>query len=70
MGYVPGYILSASASPDGWPEKARHVGGQEANLLHIPPLDVFPNKVSTFSRSIMCSPLYTDNFTVDNMCTG
>ena len=33
MGYVPGYILSASASPDGWPEKARHVGGQEAKCI-------------------------------------
>jgi hypothetical protein len=32
MGYVPGYILSASASPDGWPEKDRHIGGQKAEL--------------------------------------
>ena len=29
MGYVPKSVLSASASPDGWPEKGRHIGGQK-----------------------------------------
>jgi hypothetical protein len=33
MGHVPKYVLSASASPDGWPEKARHIGGQKAECL-------------------------------------
>jgi hypothetical protein len=27
MGHVPKFVLSASASPDGWPEKGRHIGG-------------------------------------------
>ena len=30
MGHVPKFVLSASASPDGWPEKGRHIGGQKA----------------------------------------
>jgi hypothetical protein len=30
MGYVPKNILSADASPGGWPEKGRHIGGQKA----------------------------------------
>jgi len=32
MGNVPRYILSASVSPDGWPEKGRHIGGQKAEF--------------------------------------
>jgi hypothetical protein len=32
MGYIPKFVLSASASPDDWPEKGRHIGGQKANL--------------------------------------
>ena len=32
MGYVPKIILSADASPDGWPEKGRHIGGQKAEV--------------------------------------
>ena len=34
MGCVPKFVLSASASPDGWPEKARHIGGQKVELQH------------------------------------
>jgi hypothetical protein len=32
-GCVPEVFLSASASPDGWPEKGRHIGGQKAEIL-------------------------------------
>mgnify|MGYP001104494297 CR=1 FL=1 len=32
-GYVPEVFLSASASPDGWPEKGRHIGGQKAEYM-------------------------------------
>ena len=30
MGYVPRIVLSAEASPDDWPEKGLHIGGQKA----------------------------------------
>jgi hypothetical protein len=30
---MPEVFLSASASPDGWPEKGRHIGGQKAELV-------------------------------------
>jgi hypothetical protein len=30
MGCVPKFVLSADASPDGWPEEGRHIGGQKA----------------------------------------
>jgi hypothetical protein len=32
MGHIPKFVLSASASPDGWPEKGRHIGGQKAEV--------------------------------------
>jgi hypothetical protein len=31
---MPEVFLSASASPDGWPEKGRHIGGQKAESKH------------------------------------
>jgi hypothetical protein len=33
MGCVPEFFLSAVASPDGWPKKGRHIGGQKAECF-------------------------------------
>jgi hypothetical protein len=33
MGCVPEFFLLAVASPDGWPEEGRHIGGQKADYF-------------------------------------
>jgi hypothetical protein len=39
---MPKVFLSAIASPNGWPEKGRHIGGQKAEccLISIAILDI------------------------------
>ena len=32
---MPEVFLSAGASPDGWPEKGRHIGGQKAECSEL-----------------------------------
>ena len=32
---VPKFVLSADVSPDGWPEKGRHIGGQKAECVTL-----------------------------------
>ena len=42
MGCVPKFVLSAEASPDGWPEKGCHIWGQKAEWQsHIRVISVY-----------------------------